>query len=212
MYKKQQEINLLLSQIHTISIQGKNNTDNQTDFARYKKLGEVVKKLIERTSTFTNPSTLPHIPVANDFVTPKIRLRVIIFKDDKILLVHKKDSNRGWALPGGWAALGLSLGENVKAKTFHETGIDVEPLRIIAIKDISKHDYKPVNLEQAYKIFMEADIKKEPEDYADQHREINFFTLEETKKLHLSPTETLEEDITMAFKAKDDENWQPYFD
>lgn len=46
MYKKQQEINLLLSQIHTISIQGKNNTNNQADFKRYKMLGDLVKKLI----------------------------------------------------------------------------------------------------------------------------------------------------------------------
>lgn len=36
MLRKQQEINLLLSQIHTIALQGKNNTDNQAGFARYK--------------------------------------------------------------------------------------------------------------------------------------------------------------------------------
>ena len=51
MIRKQQEINLLLSQIHTIALQGKNNTDNQADFARYKKISDIVKKLIEKTST-----------------------------------------------------------------------------------------------------------------------------------------------------------------
>lgn len=50
MIRKQQEINLLLSQIHTIALQGKNNTDNQADFARYKKISDIVKKLIEKTS------------------------------------------------------------------------------------------------------------------------------------------------------------------
>lgn len=211
-YKKQQEINLLLSQIHTISIQGKNNTNNQADFKRYKMLGDLVKKLIESTSYFTSPTVSTSTPLINDFVTPKVRLRIVIFKGDKLLLVHKKNSDRGWALPGGWAALGLSIGENTTAKAYHETGIDAQPIRLLGVKDVSKHDYKPVNLEQAYKIFMEAEIKHEPKDYTEQHREVKFVTLEDARELSLSPTETLFEDIEMAFDSKNDADFEPFFD
>lgn len=215
MLRKQQEINLLLSQIHTIALQGKNNTDNQADFARYKKISDIVKKLIEKTSYLFNPEKKQNngqTTLLNDFVTPKIRLRLIIFKDDKLLLVRRKDEDRGWALPGGWAALGLSLSENVNAKALQETGITTIASRVVAIKDISKHDYKPVNLEQANKIFMQCEIEQEPESYEDPVREIKFFSFKEAEKLKLSPTETLPEDIEMAFSVKDEAQWQPIFD
>lgn len=96
MIRKQQEINLLLSQIHTIALQGKNNTDNQADFARYKKISDIVKKLIEKTSYLFSPEKHQlnsQTTLLNDLVTPKIRLRLIIFKGDKLLLVRRKGTD-----------------------------------------------------------------------------------------------------------------------
>lgn len=212
MFNKQQEINSLFSKLNTISMQGRLNTDNQEDFQRYKELADTVRELVEKTSYFLMPTVNVHPKKINDFVTPKIRLRTIIFKDDKLLLIHKKDKQHGWALPGGWASIGYSVRENIITKVNHETGIIVDPSRIIAIKDISKHAYKPVNLEKAYKIFVEANIIEMPENSEEQVAQLQFFTKEEALAAKLSPSETLPEDIEMAFAAHNNEKWETLFD
>lgn len=212
MFNKQQEINSLFSKLNTISMQGRLNTDNQEDFQRYKELADTVRELVEKTSYFLMPTVNVHPKKINDFVTPKIRLRTIIFKDDKLLLIHKKDKQHGWALPGGWASIGYSVRENIITKVNHETGIIVDPSRIIAIKDISKHAYKPVNLEKAYKIFVEANIIEIPENSEEQVAQLQFFTKEEALAAKLSPSETLPEDIEMAFAAHNNEKWETLFD
>lgn len=212
MYRQQQEINSLLSKIHAITLQGRNDTDNQADFARYKELADTLKILIEKTSYFLSPTVATNKPVINDYVTPKIRLRVIIFKDGKLMLMHKKDNQHGWALPGGWAPIGYSLSENIFNKVLHETGMEVRPDRIVAIKDISKHDYKPINLEKAYKIFVQATPEKIPEKLGSDKIEIKFVTKEEALKMKLAPSETLPEDIEMAFEEHAQDTWETKFD
>lgn len=212
MYRQQQEINSLLSKIHALTLQGRNETDNQADFARYKELADTLKILIEKTSYFLSPTVRTNQPEINDYVTPKIRLRVIIFHDGKLMLIHKKDNKHGWALPGGWASIGYSLRENIMNKVLHETGIEVKPERIVAIKDISKHAYKPVNLEKAYKIFVQAVPESLPDVLGNDKIEIKFVTKEEALKMPLAPSETLPEDIEMAFDSNKHGTWEPFFD
>lgn len=59
---------------------------------------------------------------------------------------------------------------------------------------------------------MQCNIVKEPESYSDPVREIKFFDFQDAIKLKLSPTETLPEDVEMAFSVKDAANWSPIFD
>ena len=72
------------------------------------------------------------------YQTPKIETRAAIFEDGKILLVRENDGL--WSLPGGWADIGLSVGENAVKEVREEAGLEARAERIIAVLDHAKHN------------------------------------------------------------------------
>ncbi len=69
------------------------------------------------------------------YVTPKIAVGAVVGNDrHEILLVQRADSGV-WLYPTGWADVGYSASEVAVKEVHEETGIDVEPLRLIALLD-----------------------------------------------------------------------------
>lgn len=69
------------------------------------------------------------------YVTPKVAVGGIVGNDEgKLLLVRRSDSG-AWLYPTGWADVGYSPSEIVVKEVREETGIVVEPLRLVAIFD-----------------------------------------------------------------------------
>jgi ADP-ribose pyrophosphatase YjhB (NUDIX family) len=69
------------------------------------------------------------------YVTPKIAVGAVVGDDEgRILLVQRADSGV-WLYPTGWADVGYSPAEVVVKEVKEETGIDCEPLRLIAVLD-----------------------------------------------------------------------------
>lgn len=69
------------------------------------------------------------------YVTPKVAIGAVVGNDrDELLLVQRADSGV-WLYPTGWADIGYSPSEVAVKEVLEETGIEVEPLRIIAVLD-----------------------------------------------------------------------------
>ena len=69
------------------------------------------------------------------YVTPKVAVGAVVGDDEgRILLVQRADSGV-WLYPTGWADVGYSPAEVVVKEVKEETGIDCEPLRLIAVLD-----------------------------------------------------------------------------
>ena len=69
------------------------------------------------------------------YVTPKVAIGAVVSNDaGEILLVRRADSGV-WLYPTGWADVGYSPAEVAVKEVKEETGIDIEPLRIIAVLD-----------------------------------------------------------------------------
>ena len=69
------------------------------------------------------------------YVTPKIAVGAVAGNDKgELLLVQRADSGV-WLYPTGWADVGYSASEVAVKEVWEETGIDVEPLRLIAVLD-----------------------------------------------------------------------------
>lgn len=69
------------------------------------------------------------------YVTPKVAVGAIVGNDrDELLLIQRGDSGV-WLYPTGWADIGYSAAEVVVKEVEEETGIEVEPLRIVAVFD-----------------------------------------------------------------------------
>jgi ADP-ribose pyrophosphatase YjhB (NUDIX family) len=69
------------------------------------------------------------------YATPKIAVGAVVGNDEgELLLVQRADSGV-WLYPTGWADIGYSASEVAVKEVREETGIDVEPLRLIAVLD-----------------------------------------------------------------------------
>jgi len=69
------------------------------------------------------------------YVTPKVAVGAIVGNDDgELLLIQRADSG-AWLYPTGWCDVGYSAAEVVVKEVNEETGIDVEPVRLIAVLD-----------------------------------------------------------------------------
>jgi ADP-ribose pyrophosphatase YjhB (NUDIX family) len=69
------------------------------------------------------------------YVTPKIAVGAVVGNDrGEILLVQRADSGV-WLYPTGWADVGYSASEVAVKEVLEETGVEVEPVRLIALFD-----------------------------------------------------------------------------
>jgi ADP-ribose pyrophosphatase YjhB (NUDIX family) len=69
------------------------------------------------------------------YVTPKVAVGAVVGNDrGEVLLVQRADSGV-WLYPTGWADVGYSPSEVAVKEVAEETGIEVEPVRILAVLD-----------------------------------------------------------------------------
>jgi len=69
------------------------------------------------------------------YVTPKVAVGAVVGNDrGELLLVQRADSGV-WLYPTGWADVGYSASEIAVKEVWEETGIAVEPVRLVALLD-----------------------------------------------------------------------------
>jgi ADP-ribose pyrophosphatase YjhB (NUDIX family) len=69
------------------------------------------------------------------YVTPKVAVGAAVSNDDgELLLIQRADSGV-WLYPTGWCDVGYSAAEVVTKEVAEETGIEVEPVRLIGVLD-----------------------------------------------------------------------------
>ena len=69
------------------------------------------------------------------YVTPKVAVGAVVGNDrGEILLVQRADTGV-WLYPTGWADVGYSASEVAVKEVLEETGMEVEPIRLIAVLD-----------------------------------------------------------------------------
>ena len=88
----------------------------------------------------------------NGYQTPKVDVRAVVFEAGRLLMVQE-ESDGCWSLPGGWAEIGYSPAENVVKEVLEEAGLNVRPLRLLALLDKKKHGHPPAPY-HIYKIFI----------------------------------------------------------
>ena len=69
------------------------------------------------------------------YVTPKVAVGAVVGNDRGELLLVQRADNGVWLYPTGWADVGYSASEVAVKEVFEETGMEVEPVRLIAVLD-----------------------------------------------------------------------------
>lgn len=95
---------------------------------------------------------------AKEYVTPKVDIRAVVFNEkDEILLVREK-ADGCWSLPGGWSDVGYSPKEVAVKEVSEETGLEVRPVRLLAVMDMSKHPHPRIPY-YVYKFFILCELR-----------------------------------------------------
>ena len=126
------------------------------DIERYEQLRSLSVEIVNTYTKVDSDQITDLFANETGYATPKVDVRGVIFQDDKILLVKEK-ADGAWALPGGWADIGLSPREIVVKEVKEESGFDVVPRRLLAVLDKNKHYHAPSPY-HVYKIFILCDI------------------------------------------------------
>ena len=136
---------------------------------------------------------------AKGHATPKVDVRGAIIDGDEILLVREV-SDGLWTLPGGFADVGLSPGENIVKEIWEEATLRVKATAVYGLRHKAKHDYD-ADVRDFYKILFMCEKTEESLPQAGPEiTEVGFFRLD--KLPALSTTRILEKDIAAAFAYK----------
>jgi ADP-ribose pyrophosphatase YjhB (NUDIX family) len=75
------------------------------------------------------------VPGIPGYVTPKVAVGAAVGNDNGELLLIKRADSGVWLYPTGWCDVGYSAAEVAAKEVLEETGIEAEPVRLIAVLD-----------------------------------------------------------------------------
>lgn len=142
------------------------------------------------------------------YATPKVDIRAVVFKDNKILMVQEKTDGY-WALPGGWADIGLTVSEVAAKEVKEESGYDVKAIKLLAVTDNKCHPHPP-SAYHIYKIFILCEIIGGQPATGVETSAVKFF--DENELPSLSTARNTKSQIEMAFKYLKNPLENVYFD
>lgn len=96
---------------------------------------------------------------------PKVTADAVIIKDEKILLIKRGfDPFKGsWALPGGFIEYGETVEEATVREVKEETGLDVEPVKLIGVYSSPDRDPRFHTITIAYACRLKKGEKRKPD-------------------------------------------------
>lgn len=198
----------LVIEIQSLAQNGLTYSNNIYDIERYERLRDISAEMLSMKTNFSVEKVKELFCNKTGYQTPKLDTRAVIFKDNKILLVH--ENNGTWSLPGGWVDVLESVKSNTIKEVKEETGLNVLAKKIIAIQDRNKHN-KPIYAYGICKVFVLCNVIGGEFIENIETTEIAYFSIDEIPD-NLAEEKTNKEQIEMCFKAYNDEKWQTQFD
>lgn len=128
------------------------------DLERYQEIRIISARLLQELSDEPFEKIVRTFACEDGYQTPKVDVRAVIFRGaDEVLLVSEKVDHGRWTLPGGWADIGQTPFEVAAKEAEEETGLLVEPRRLLALFDKRKHPHPPQPW-YVYKAFIHCEV------------------------------------------------------
>lgn len=178
------------------------------DIERFERIREIAADMMVQMSDVKIDKVKELFCCENGYQTPKMDTRAVVFKDGKLLMVQETDGR--WTLPGGWIDVNSSIRANVIKETKEEAGLDVIPLRLIALHDRKVRQMPPLAF-GICKVFVLCELSGGSFKENIETKAIGFFAENELPE-PLAAEKTSPPQLAMCFKAANDENWQVLFD
>jgi ADP-ribose pyrophosphatase YjhB (NUDIX family) len=197
-------------QLQAIAQNGLTYCKNEFDIERYHQLRVIAAQIMATGFNFDPNQILEEFNNQVGYDTPKVDVRAAVFDSDKILLVKEKEDGC-WALPGGWADVGVSAGECAVKEVFEESGYHVRAVKLLGVYDRNhiRHEYPPL-VHHVYKLFFHCELIGGMPTKSIETTDIAFFGEQEIPQLSL--TRITPSQITRIFEHYHNPNLPTDFD
>ena len=197
-----------IKRLQAIAQDGLTYSNDDYDLGRYEQLRELASEMLAAHSTGTLEEARDLLALETGPATPKVDVRAVVFKADRILLVKEPDE-AGWSVPGGWADVGESPSEAAARETLEESGYRVEPVKLLAAYDRDRRGHPPM-VYHVYKLVYLCEILDE-EPLSDVDTDgMRFFGEQEIPEL--SVTRVTQAQISRFFEQHRDPSLPTDFD
>jgi ADP-ribose pyrophosphatase YjhB (NUDIX family) len=184
--------------LQSISQTGLHFTENIYDIERYTQIGDIASEIISTYSNLTKPEILKFNASEFGYATPKVDVRGVVFRDNKILLVKEIVDQGRWTLPGGWADVNETPGQSVVKEIREESGYETEAIKLLAVFDREKQGHQPPFPYHVYKMFFYCKIIGGKASKSIETSGVEFFGEQELPELSVS--RVTESQIKLFFK------------
>lgn len=121
-----------LQTLTTVSQRGLAYSKDPYDLENYTKVREVCAEMAEHGAVEGAPAARPILDAQTGYPTPKVDVRAVVVKNGQLLFVKETQDGK-WALPGGWADLGVSPAEMAAKEVHEEAGFEVKATRLLGV-------------------------------------------------------------------------------
>lgn len=191
-----------VKRVQALAQSGLTYCDNPYDIERYEELREISFSMLNLLSDEPIEKIRELFKGEKGYQTPKVDVRAVIMKDNKILLVREKIDNK-WSLPGGWCDVGFSPSHMAKKEVSEEAGYDVEVEKLLALLDKECHGH-PKDIYHIYKLFFQCKIVGGEGLGGMETSQVDFFSIDNLPELSL--TRNTEYQIKLMFELYGKEN------
>lgn len=183
-------------EIQAIAQTGLTYAKDVYDIERYQALRELSVDILANYSFESKERIRLSFADEGGYSTPKVDIRGVVFRENQILLVREKLDGK-WALPGGWADIGLSPSEVVVKEISEESGFQTEAIRLLAVLDKKFHNHPPEPY-HIYKFFILCRIVGGEAAEGVETSGVSFFSEDELPEL--SEERNTKEQLRMMFE------------
>ncbi len=142
----------MAKRLQALAQAGLEYSENKYDIDRYQQVRQMSLEILHHFTGMTMAELDGVFSSETGYQTPKVDVRGVVFRGDRILMVHETIDGC-WSIPGGWADVGLTPFEVAVKEVREESGLEVVPVRLLAVLDKKRHSHPP-DLFHIYKIFI----------------------------------------------------------
>lgn len=143
--------------LQAIAQTGLHFAQSEYDRERYEQILNLSVEIFAEHSTEMPEKIQDLFRRQSGYATPKVDVRGVVFRDERLLLVREK-SDGLWTLPGGWADVNDSPSEAVEREIVEESGFIARAKKLLAVFDRAKHPHEPPFPFHIYKLFIECEL------------------------------------------------------
>lgn len=196
-------------ELQAIAQNGLTFCENHFDLDRYKTIQKISAEIFSTHTDLPVDEITEILLRENGYQTPKIDVRGVVFRENKILLV-KEVMDGCWTLPGGWADPNTTPSQNVEREVWEESGFEVKTVKLIALYDRDKQGHHPPFPFHIYKAFFLCKITGGKATVSNETNGVEFFGEDEIPKL--SESRVLPHQLKNFFQRNKNDNWITEFD